>query len=139
MVPDGDFFLAIRSGKADIATDHIAAFTESGIALCSGAHLEADIIVTATGLNLLPLGGIGLTVDGETISVPERVAYKGMMLEGVPNLAFAIGYTNASWTPKVDRVSAYVSRVLHFMAEQGYASVTPGCRPTGWPRHRSST
>jgi monooxygenase len=125
MVPDGDFFQAIQSGKADVVTDHIEAFTESGIALRSGARLEADVIVAATGLNLLPLGGIGLTVDGETVSVPERVAYKGMMLEGVPNLAFAIGYTNASWTLKVDLVSSYVSRLLHFMAERGYASVTP--------------
>ncbi len=125
MVPDGDFFRAIRSGKAEIVTDHVESFTETGIALRSGAQLEADVVVTATGLNLSPLGGIGLTVDGETVSVPERVAYKGMMLEGVPNLAFAIGYTNASWTLKVDRVSAYVSRLLHFMAQQGYASVTP--------------
>jgi cation diffusion facilitator CzcD-associated flavoprotein CzcO len=112
MVPDGDFFQAIQSGKADVVTDHIEAFTESGIRLRSGARLETDVIVAATGLNLLPLGGIGLTVDGEAVSVPERVAYKGMMLEGVPNLAFAIGYTNASWTLKVDLVSAYVSRML---------------------------
>jgi monooxygenase len=125
MVPDGDFFGAIRSGKADVVTDHIEAFTESGLQLRSGARLEADVIVAATGLNLLPLGGIGLTVDGEAVSVPERVAYKGMMLEDVPNLAFAIGYTNASWTLKVDLVSAYVSRILQFMAERGYASVTP--------------
>jgi monooxygenase len=125
MVPDGDFFRAIRSGKADIVTDHIESFTESGIRLRSGALLEADVIVTATGLNLSPLGGIGLSLDGAPVSVPEHVAYKGMMLEGVPNLAFAIGYTNASWTLKVDRVSAYVSRLLRFMADKGYASVTP--------------
>jgi monooxygenase len=131
MVPDGDFFQAIRSGKADVVTDHIEAFTETGIRLRSGASLEADVIVAATGLNLLPLGGIGLTVDGEAVSVPERVAYKGMMLEGVPNLAFAIGYTNASWTLKVDLVSAYVSRMLRFMAERGYASVTPRLPPEG--------
>jgi monooxygenase len=125
MVPDGDFFRAIRSGKADIVTDHIDAFTRSGIRLRSGAELTADVIVTATGLNLLPLGGIGLTVDGQPIDVPQRVAYKGMMLEGVPNMAFAIGYTNASWTLKVDLVAAYVSRMLRFMGERGYASVTP--------------
>ena len=125
MVPDGDFFSAIRSGKAEIVTDHIEAFTESGIALRSGAQLEADVVVTATGLNLLPLGGIGLAVDGDLVSVPERVAYKGMMLEGVPNLAFTIGYTNASWTLKADLVSGYVSRMVHFMAVSGYASVTP--------------
>ena len=131
MVPDGDFFQAIRSGKADVVTDHIEAFTETGIRLRSGRDLEADVIVAATGLNLLPLGGIGLTVDGEAVSVPERVAYKGMMLEGVPNLAFAIGYTNASWTLKVDLVSAYVGRMLRFMAERGYASVTPRLPPEG--------
>ena len=131
MVPDGDFFQAIQSGKADVVTDHIEAFTKSGLRLRSGARLEADVIVAATGLNLLPLGGIGLTVDGEAVSVPERVAYKGMMLEGVPNLAFAIGYTNASWTLKVDLVSAYVSRMLPFMAERGYASVTPRLPPEG--------
>ncbi|MGD0937061.1 MAG: NAD(P)/FAD-dependent oxidoreductase [Streptosporangiaceae bacterium] len=125
MVPDGDFFGPIRSGQADIVTDHIEAFTPTGLRLRSGAELEADVIVTATGLNLLPLGGIELTVDGEKVHVPERVAYKGMMLDNVPNMAFAIGYTNASWTLKVDLVSAYVSRMLHFMAEKGYVSVTP--------------
>lgn len=124
-VPDGDFFTAIRSGKAGDVTDHIEAFTRSGLALRSGAHLEADVIVTATGMNLLALGGIGLTVDGEPVSVAERVAYKGMMLDGVPNLAFAIGYTNASWTLKVDLASSYVSRMLRLMTAKGYSSVTP--------------
>jgi monooxygenase len=128
-VPDGDFFTAIRSGKASVVTEHITAFTRSGIALRSGAQLEADVIVTATGMTLLPLGGIGLTVDGEKVEVPQRIAYKGMMLGGVPNLAFAIGYTNASWTLKVDLASAYVSRILRLMAEQGYASVTPRLPP----------
>jgi cation diffusion facilitator CzcD-associated flavoprotein CzcO len=131
MVPDGDFFKAIRSGKASVVTDHIESFTPAGIRLRSGAELEADVIVAATGLSLLPLGGIGLTVDGQPVKVPERVAYKGMMLEGVPNLAFAIGYTNASWTLKVDRVSAYVSRIMAFMADRGYASVTPRLPPGG--------
>jgi cation diffusion facilitator CzcD-associated flavoprotein CzcO len=125
LVPDGDFFTAIRSGKADVVTDHIEAFTPEGLRLRSGAQLEADIIVTATGLNLLPLGGIELTVDGAAVPVSERVAYKAMMLEGVPNMAFAIGYTNASWTLKVDLVSAYVARVLRFMAARGHAVVTP--------------
>jgi monooxygenase len=130
MVPDGDFFKAIRSGRADIVTDHIEAFTPAGLALRSGAQLAADVIVTATGLNLLPLGGIELVVDSEPVRVAQRVAYKAMMLEGVPNMAFAIGYTNASWTLKVDLVSAYVSRMLRFMAECGYATVTPR-RPPG--------
>jgi len=125
LVPDGDFFAAITSGKAEVITDHIDAFTASGIRLKTGAHLEADVIITATGLNLLPLGGIDLTVEGEPVIVPRRVAYKGMMLDGVPNMAFAIGYTNASWTLKVDLVSSYVSRLLRFMTENGYAVVTP--------------
>ncbi|MDQ2796574.1 MAG: FAD-containing monooxygenase EthA, partial [Actinomycetota bacterium] len=93
--------------------------------LRSGAEVPADVIVTATGLNLLPLGGIELTVDDEPIRVSEHVAYKGMMLDGVPNLAFALGYTNASWTLKVDLVSAYVARILAFMRRRSYASVTP--------------
>jgi monooxygenase len=125
LVPDDDFFRAIRSGRAGVVTDHIEAFTPGGLRLRSGAQLDADVIVTATGLNLLPLGGIDLTVDGEPVRVREHVAYKGMMLEGVPNMAFAIGYTNASWTLKVDLVSAYVTRLLRFMADRGYAVITP--------------
>jgi monooxygenase len=129
LVPDGDFFAAIKSGQAEVVTDHIETFTPAGLQLRSGAQLEADVIVTATGLNLLPLGGIELTVDGETVCIPQRVAYKGMMLEGVPNMAFAIGYTNASWTLKVDLVSSYVSRVLRFMRRSGLAIVTPRLPP----------
>jgi monooxygenase len=125
LVPDGDFFAAIRSGKAEVVTDHIDKFTARGIRLKSGKQLDADIVITATGLNLLPLGGIDLTVDDEPVIVPRRVAYKGMMLDGVPNMAFALGYTNASWTLKVDLVSGYVSRLLRFMGENGYAVVTP--------------
>ncbi len=125
LVPDGDFFAAIKRGEADVVTDHVEEFTPGGIRLRSGAELEADVIITATGLNLLPLGGLGLKIDGEAAPVPERVAYKGMMLDGVPNLAFAIGYTNASWTLKVDLVASYVTRMLVFMREHGYAVVTP--------------
>jgi len=125
LVPDGDFFAAIKSGKAEIVTDHIETFTPAGIRLRSATELEADVIITATGLNLLPLGAIGLTVDGSEVSVPERIAYKGMMLEGVPNMAFAIGYTNASWTLKVDLVSTYVSRIVQHMRTNGFATVTP--------------
>ena len=112
LVPDGDLFAAIGSGKADVVTDHIEAFTATGLRLRSGATLDADVVVTATGLNLLLLGGIELTVDGEPVHGPEHVAYKAMMLDGVPNLAFALGYTNASWTLKVDLVSSYVTRLL---------------------------
>ncbi|HEV2535886.1 MAG TPA: NAD(P)/FAD-dependent oxidoreductase [Streptosporangiaceae bacterium] len=125
LVPDGDFFEAIKSGRADVVTDHIEAFTRTGLRLRSGAQLEADVIVAATGLNLLPLAGIGMTVDGEKVTVGQRVAYKGMMLDGVPNMAFAIGYTNASWTLKVDLVSRYLCRLLVFMRRRRYAVVTP--------------
>jgi monooxygenase len=129
LVPDGDFFAAIRSGKAEVVTDHIEAFTATGLRLRSGTTLDADVIVTATGLNLLVLGGIELTVDGQAVVIPERVAYKGMMLDGVPNLAFALGYTNASWTLKVDLVSRYVARLLSTMAQRGDAIVTPRLPP----------
>jgi monooxygenase len=125
LVPDGDFFAAVKSGQAEIVTDHIEEFTRTGIRLRSGTHLQADVVVTATGLNLLPLGGIELAIDGEPVHVPQRVAYKGMMLDAVPNLAFALGYTNASWTLKIDLVSSYVARILRFMTENGYAVVTP--------------
>jgi cation diffusion facilitator CzcD-associated flavoprotein CzcO len=125
LVPDGDFFAAIRSGRAEVMTDHIETFTPTGLRLRSGATLDADVIVTATGLNLLPLGGIDFTVDGEPVGVPQRVVFKGMMLDGVPNLAFALGYTNASWTLKVDLVSSYVARLVNAMRRRGYASVTP--------------
>ena len=125
MVPDGDFFAAIKAGNADVVTDHIEEFTPTGIKLRSGAELDADVIITATGLNLLPIGAIAMTVDGETVKVSRRMAYKGMMLEGVPNMAFAIGYTNNSWTLKVDLVASYVTRMLTFMRERGYATVTP--------------
>lgn len=125
LVPDGDFFAAIKAGKAEVVTDHIAEFTGAGLRLRSGAELPADVVITATGLNLLPLGGIDLSMDGQRVNVGEHVAYKAMMLDGVPNMAFAIGYTNASWTLKVDMVACYVTRVLRFMRERGYATVTP--------------
>lgn len=124
-VPDGDFFDAIRSGTADVITDHIETYTENGLLLRSGIELAADVVVTATGLQLLPLAGIPLTVDGAPVTIAERVAYKAMMLDGVPNLAFAIGYTNAPWTLKVDLVSSYVARLLSHMKTTGAARVTP--------------
>jgi monooxygenase len=125
LVPDGDFFAAIKSGRANVVTDHIEEFTADGIKLRGGSELKADVIITATGLNLLPLGAIETTIDGEPMNVNTRVAYKGMMLDGVPNLAFAIGYTNNSWTLKVDLVFSYVTRMLNFMRAHGYAIVTP--------------
>ena len=130
-VPDGDLFAAISSGKATVVTDTIDTFTPTGIRLRSGAELEADIVVTATGLTLLAMGGMALTVDGEPVELADKVAYKGMMLSGVPNFAFAVGYTNASWTLKIDLVSEYVCRVLNEMARTGTTVVTPVPPPPG--------
>ncbi|RFP40089.1 FAD-containing monooxygenase EthA, partial [Klebsiella oxytoca] len=98
LVPDGDLFKTIRAGKASIATDEIARFTPTGLQLKSGEHLDADVIVTATGLKLKVLGGAAITVDGRAVNLAETVSYKGMMYSGVPNLASSFGYTNASWT-----------------------------------------
>jgi cation diffusion facilitator CzcD-associated flavoprotein CzcO len=126
----GDIFAAIRDGSVEVVTDHIDTFTATGLRLRSGRELDADVVVAATGLNLLPLGGIGLSLDGAPVVVSQHVAYKGMMLDGVPNMAFALGYTNASWTLKVDLVSSYVARLLSFMRRGGYDRVTPRL-PTG--------
>ncbi|MDE3722963.1 NAD(P)/FAD-dependent oxidoreductase [Nocardiopsis sp. N85] len=123
--PDGDFFRAIRSGRASVVTDRIAAFTERGLMLESGREIEADVIVTATGLNLQAFGGVELTVDGEPVRLADTVAYKGMMLSGVPNLAFAIGYTNASWTLKIGLLCEHFCRLLTHMDAHGYDT----CRP----------
>jgi cation diffusion facilitator CzcD-associated flavoprotein CzcO len=120
LVPDGDLFKSISKGEASVVTDRIATFTERGIELESGEELEADVIVTATGLNLLFLGGIELTVDGEELDVPSKMTYKGMMLSGVPNMAFTVGYTNASWTLKADLTSEYVCRLLNHMDAHGH-------------------
>ncbi len=125
LVPDGDLFQAIRSGRASIVTDHIETFTEHGIRLASGAELAADIVVTATGLNLLVIGGITLSVDGADIDLGATVAYKGMMLSGVPNFALTFGYTNASWTLKGDLISEYLCRLLNHMNHRGYQVCTP--------------
>ncbi len=125
LVPDGDLFAAIRAGRASVVTGQIAGFTETGVRLDSGAELDADILVTATGLKLLVIGGIQLVVDGRDIKLPETMAYKGMMLSGVPNFAFTIGYTNASWTLKADLVSAYVVRLLRYMDAHGYDACVP--------------
>ena len=125
LVPDGDLFEAISAGRAEVVTDRIETFTEGGLRLESGAELEADVIVTATGLELLALGGMDLAVDGEPVEIPEKLAYKGMMLEGVPNMAISFGYTNASWTLKCDLTCEYVCRLLKHMDERGYAYCTP--------------
>jgi monooxygenase len=122
-VPDADLFKSISSGAASVVTDRIATFTETGILLESGRELEADIIVTATGLNLQLLGGISLTVDGEPVDLTDTVAYKGMMLSGVPNFAFAMGYTNSSWTLKVGLLCEHFCRLLAHMDAHGYDTV----------------
>jgi len=114
-------------------TDEIKSFTERGIELASGAELEADVIVTATGLNLLLLGGMTFSVDGAELDLGESVAYKGMMLCGVPNAAFTIGYTNASWTLKADLVAQYVCRLVRTMDERGAAICTPQAPASGAP------
>jgi monooxygenase len=119
-VPDGDLFRAISNGRAEIVTDGIASFTERGVQLESGIDLEADVVVTATGLNLQAFGGIQLAVDSTEVALPDTLAYKGMMLEGVPNFAFAVGYVNASWTLKVDLTCEYMCRLLAHMDRHGY-------------------
>ncbi|MEU1841778.1 flavin-containing monooxygenase [Micromonospora chersina] len=125
VVPDGDLFDALRAGTASVVTDTIDTFTERGIRLGSGEELPADVVVTATGLNLLALGGMTLTVDGAEVDLASTVAYKGMMLSGVPNFAMTIGYTNASWTLKADLVATYVCRLLRHLDDTGQQIVTP--------------
>jgi len=125
MVPNGDLFKAISDGKASVATDQIDRFTESGILLKSGEHLPADVIVTATGLNMLALGGIDLSVDGVLVDPSRETIYKAMMLSGVPNLVFAFGYTNIAWTLKVDLVCEHFCRLLDHMEAQGDEVMTP--------------
>ena len=120
LVPDGDLFRALRKGTASIVTDHIEHFTEQGIQLKSGAALDADIVVSATGLELLILGGIQLTVDSQPVKIADSLVYKGMMFSGIPNLALAAGYTNASWTLKCDLTSQYVCRLLAYMDKHNY-------------------
>src|SRR5882724_4789027 len=125
LVPDADLFRAIKKGRASVVTDEIETFTEKGLKLKSGTELEADVIVTATGLDLQAYGGMQLAVDGEEIELGKTMGYKGMMLAGVPNFASALGYTNASWTLKCDLTCEYVCRLLNFMEERGYRQCTP--------------
>lgn len=128
-VPGGDLFNAISSGKASIATDRIERFTGSGIQLCSGEHIEADVIVTATGLNLNPLGGIRPRIDGVEVNLSEHVIYKGMLLSGIPNFAVAVGYTASSWTLKIGLLCEHFCRMLNYMDRRDYAVCTPKADP----------
>jgi cation diffusion facilitator CzcD-associated flavoprotein CzcO len=125
LVPDADFFRAIRRGKVSLVTDHIKSFTETGVKLKSGAELTADLIVTATGLMLVPLGKAKLSVDGRGVDPAKTFIYKGMMYSDVPNLASVFGYTNASWTLKADLVCEYVCRLINHMDRGGYRQCTP--------------
>ena len=123
--PDADLFAAIRDGRVSVVTDHIETFTENGLLLKSGEHLNADIIVTATGLALRLFSGMQLIVDNTPVELPKTFVYKGMMFGDIPNLAFAVGYTNASWTLKCDLTAEYVCRLLNHMDHHGYAICTP--------------
>jgi monooxygenase len=125
IVPNGDLFRAIRRGKASIATDTIATFTPTGIDLTSGQHLDADIVVTATGLQVVAFGQLELEVDGRTIEPHDAYVYKGLMFSGIPNFAWCVGYTNASWTLRADLSSQYVCRLINHLDERGYAFGMP--------------
>ncbi len=123
LVPNGDLFRAIRHGKADVVTDTIDRFTSTGIRLNSGAELPADIIVTATGLNLQLFGGATTSIDGRPVDLTTTTAYKGMMLSGLPNMVYTVGYTNASWTLKADLVSEFACRLLNYMDDNHFDTV----------------
>ncbi len=125
VVPNGDLFKALKKGSASIVTDQIDSFTAKGIKLKSGEELQADIIITATGLNVQLLGGVQVDVDGERFKPKEHMTYKGVLVEGVPNAAIIIGYTNASWTLKADIASEYICRVINHMDKNGYGAVVP--------------
>jgi monooxygenase len=125
IVPDGDLFRAIRGGRASVVTGEIDTFTPVGIRLRDGTELVADLVVTATGLSLLAFGGAELIVDGAEVKLPEKIAYQGLMLDGVPNFAYVVGYASASWTLKADLVSEFVVRLLQRMARQKFRVVVP--------------
>ena len=128
-VPDGDLFAAIRSGKASVVTDKIAKFTAEGIALESGDVLEADIIITATGFNLNVFGGTSFSLDGEPVNFPDHVTYRGMMVSGIPNMAYMFGYLRASWTLRSDFVGDFVGALLSHLRDQQFSKVVPTLRP----------
>ena len=125
LVPDDDLFRAIQSGKASVVTDHIEKITENGVQLVSGAHLDADIIVCATGLELVLLGGAEFTLDGEAIDFANEWTYKGMMCSNIPNMVHTFGYINASWTLRADLIATWVCRLLNHMRTTGMTTATP--------------
>jgi len=129
-VPDADLFKAVRRGDAAVVTSTIERFDADGIVLSGGRHLHADVIVTATGLTLSPFGGIELVVDGEKVDPSASMTYRALMLGGVPNFVFTVGYTNASWTLKVDLVAQFACRLLDHMTRRGYRRVVPRPDPT---------
>ena len=129
LVPNDDLFDAINSGRASVVTDHIDSFTESGILLRSGEHLDADIIVTATGLDLIAMGDAEFAVDGEAVDFSTRFTYKGVMMEGVPNMISTFGYINASWTLRADLVAQFACRLIGSMRERDAHVCTPRLRP----------
>jgi cation diffusion facilitator CzcD-associated flavoprotein CzcO len=131
VVPDGDLWRTLRRGQASIVTDHVESFDETGIRLASGRHLDADVVVTATGLKVVSLGKVAIDVDGEKVDPHDHFVYKGLMLSGVPNLAWCIGYTNASWTLRADLSWQYVARLLEHMRAHGYVAGMPD--PAGAP------
>ena len=128
VVPDADLFRALRTDRADVVTDGIESFTETGIALRSGRELAADVIVTATGLRMVAFGEIALTVDGTPVEPGETRVYRGMMFDGVPNLAWCVGYTNNSWTLRADLISRHVARILGHLRRRGLTRVVPRIR-----------
>ena len=130
MVPDGDMFAAMREGKASVVTDTIDTFTEHGIRVSSGEEIPADVVVTATGFNLSVFGDVAFTVDDEPVDFTERFTWRGMMISGVPNMAYMFGYFRHSWTLRVDLCADVVSRLFETMREKGATTVTPTLRPT---------
>jgi monooxygenase len=134
VIPSGDLYTSITSGRASVVTDHIDTFVPEGIRLKSGTTLDADIVVSATGLSLLPVGGIRLTVDGAPVDIGKSASYRGLMLGGVPNFAYCIGYVNASWTLRADLSHRYLLKLLNHMERHGYTAASPTTRGgTGRP------
>jgi cation diffusion facilitator CzcD-associated flavoprotein CzcO len=130
LVPDGDLFTALRAGTASIVTDTIETFTEHGIRVSSGEEIPADIVVTATGFNVSVFGDVAFSVDGRAVDFTDRVTWRGIMISGVPNMAYVFGYFRHSWTLRVDLVADLVCRLLTHMQEQGATVVVPTLRAT---------